>query len=346
MRPIDFLLLLSLLTSIGCQREDKLKSKIRIAVPKNLNYALLWIAKEKNFIRKSEIDVEFFAEEDPASLYQNRKVDLICSHLTEPILLHSEGINTEIIYRFTYTSGNDVLITKPKIKNLNELRNKKISFHGVNSSSHIFIEEILDKNGIKEGEYNTKNLKPQDVLSEIQKDNIQAGLTQIRYLKNKSADEYRVLARSSELPDLITDVMSGRTAFLRAHKIEIKKLIASLLEAREFCEANPKECKEILSKVFGESLDSISAEFDSLRFLSREENIQSLGTSKNESIDPFAIKENRVGIGQEKRGALFHASETIVQFLSTRGQLYKNPDLNQLIVNDYLKDKSIDENSK
>ncbi|TGL63060.1 hypothetical protein EHQ58_01010 [Leptospira ognonensis] len=336
MRLIDFILIFSLLTSIECQREDKLKSIIKIAVPKNLNYALLWIAKEKEFIKKSEIDVVFFSDEEPATLYQNRKVDLICSNLTEPILLHSEGIHTEIIYRFTYTSGNDVLIAKPNIKSLNELRNKTISFTGVNSSSHIFIEEILNKNGIKEGEYKTKNLKPEDVLSGLQKETIQAGLTQMRFLKNIPTDKYRILARSSELPDLITDVMSGRTVFLQSHRIEIKKLIAALFKAREFYESNPIESKEILSKVFGESKDAIASEIDSLRFLSREENIQSLGTSKNESIDPFAMKENRFGMGQEKRGALFHASETIIQFLSTRGQLYKNPDLNRLIVNDYL----------
>lgn len=331
-----FLFLFSMLAS--CQRNEKTNLTIKVGVPKNVSFALFWIAKEKLFFEKQKINVEIFSDGDLTKLYQNGKVDLICSNLTEPILIHSEGINTQIIYRFSYTSGNDIVIARPEFKKLSDLKGKIISFDRVNSSSHIFIEEVLDKNGVKEGEYLTKNLSLQNMVTEFQNGKIQAGHTNIRYLHELDPKSFSVIARSSDLPDLVTDVMSGRTKFLFKHKTDIKRLINALLLAKEYYETHREESIEILSKTFGEKNELISEELNSLRFLSREENFQSLGTVKKEHEETNPIKTHSFHMNQEKKGALFLAAETMIQFLRTRGQLYKNPNLNQLIVNEYLKE--------
>ncbi|MDZ4725253.1 MAG: hypothetical protein SH817_03805, partial [Leptospira sp.] len=82
-------------------------------------------------------------------------------------------------------------------------------------------------------------------------------------------------------------------------------------------------------------------ELGSIRFLSKEENIQTLNSSFNVMLanENTLVKNN--AMNKTSRGALFIAAETIVQFLRERGQLYRNPNLQKILDNEFLIEEKI-----
>ncbi|MDZ4728166.1 MAG: ABC transporter substrate-binding protein, partial [Leptospira sp.] len=278
MRPINLIFIILLIFSCHLPIEKKLT--IRIGVPKEIAHASIWIAKQKNFLKEINLDIVIDSQNNLNSFYKNGKLDLICTTLTEPILYTAEGRDSKIIFRFSYTSGNDVLISNSKIKNIHQLKKKIISFDGVNSSSHIFVEEILRKNQINEGNYYTKNISKNKVLEELLAGKIDAGHTHIRYLSDKKG-YFNILAKSSEIPDLVTEVLVGNTNFLNENKKQIKYLLNGLSLANDYIKENPSESAELLENIFLTPKDQIYKELGSIRFLSKEENIQTLNSSFN-----------------------------------------------------------------
>jgi NitT/TauT family transport system substrate-binding protein len=309
----------------------------------------IFIAQEKGIFKKNGLDIEIINEENIGGLYSEKKLDVICTALTESILFSSEGQPTEIIYRFSYSYTNDIIIAKNKIKNLESLRGKIISFDGINSSSHVFVQELLRKKGIEEGEYFSVNLPVNLVMTELEKGNIDAGYAKgVTSLEIKKRN-FHIIGKSSDDPDLVSDTLSVNLDFSKTHANEIGIIISSILEANELYRTNPEECISVLSQRFDKSKGEIEEELKGLKFLSLQENIQSLKIDNSE-IKPFDQKEISMGGGNphsqnmgigNRNGGLFIAGETIIQFLIKRGQLYKLPVLKTIINDTYLKKQNI-----
>ncbi|BDA80564.1 ABC transporter permease [Leptospira kobayashii] len=322
-----------------------------MGVPPHSGFSPVFIASEKGFFEKQKLDVELVISDNPADLYLEKKIDAICSGLTESILFFSEGHPTQIIYRFNYSLSNDLIVSSPKIKTIPELRGKKIAFNGVNTSSHIFVMQLLNKNGIREGEYSSSNLPFPKVWEELQKGNIQAGHIRGMDMTEIKKQGFNIIARSADVPDLLSDTLSVDSKFLKNHPSSIRKLVSAISEAREFYYKNNEESLSILSQRISKSETEISEELKSVRFLTLKENSQSLLNPDSETAQTFYPGGGGSGFAQgqtgsmmnfasmEKRGALFIAGESIIEFLRERGQLYRIPDLKNIFDDRFVQDR-------
>lgn len=323
-----------------CTNIKEKKSIVRIGVPPRVSFLPIYTALEKGIFKKNGVNVDLVLDEKVNEMYMERKLDIICTGLTEPILFSSEGHNTQIVYRFSYSIENDIIIANPKIKNLESLFKKKVGFDGVNTSSHIFVQQLLSKKGISEGEYYAVNVPVNRVMEELEKGTIDAGHTNGISISDVKKKGWNIIGRSADDPDLLSDTLSVDTVFLKNHSFEVEKIIASIIEARELYATNPAESIAILANKIGKKQENVKEELSGVRFLSLRENIQSLKTSdsqKTNSIYPqgMSVIENpNHGMNlnlTEKKGALFTAGETIISFLRERGQLYKMPILESII---------------
>ncbi|TGN10870.1 ABC transporter substrate-binding protein [Leptospira ilyithenensis] len=335
----------------GCSEKNLDSNRIRLGVPPQSGFSPVFIASEKGFFKKQGLNVDLVISDNAANLYLEKKVDAICSGLTESILFFSEGHPTQIIYRFSYSLSNDLIVSSPKIKTIAELSGKTIGFSGVNTSSHIFVMQLLNKNGIKEGEYLSSNLPFSKVWEELQKGNIQAGHIRGMDVAEIGKQGFNIIGRSADVPDLLSDTLSVDSKYLKNHSASIQKLVFAISEAREFYYKNREESLSILSKQISKSDAEISEELKSVRFLTLKENSQSLLNPDSKAVQTFYPGGGGSGFPQgqtgsmmnfssmEKRGALFIAGESIIEFLRERGQLYRIPDLKNIFDDRFVQDK-------
>ena len=122
--------ILFLILLVSCTEAKTRKNKIRLGVPPRTNFMHVFIAEEKGLFKKNELNVELFQAENLSELYSEKKIDVICTGLTESIVFSSEGHETKIIYRFSDSFTTDIIIAGSKIKDLSSLKKKKISFDG------------------------------------------------------------------------------------------------------------------------------------------------------------------------------------------------------------------------
>lgn len=345
---------------VSCSEAKRNKSTIRLGVPPRTNFMHIFVAEEKGIFKNNGIDVKINPTENINELYSEKELDVICTGLTESILFSSEGHETKIIYRFTNSFTTDLIIASPKIKDLSSLKGKKISFQGINSSSHIFIQQLLSKHGIQDGEYFAVNLPVNKVIEELQKENIDAG-----HITGVSPSEiikhgFHIIGKSEDDPNLLSDTLSVDGKFLKKHETELKLLVKSIDEAYNYYENNQEDSIAIFKTKTKKTDSQIKEELDGLKFLTLLQNQGNLKEPKeNSKINPPGIVNSEGILSGPKEGArnpgmilpgetmnfnsneeksgLYTAGETIIGFLKDRGQIYRNPVLKSIIDDRFVK---------
>lgn len=361
MRINNYIGIIFIILLVSCLEAKRNNAVIRIGAPTTTNFMHIFVAEEKGIFKKNGIDVKVIPSDNINELYSEKQLDVICTGLTESILFSSEGHETKIIYRFTNSFATDLIIASSKIKDLSSLKGKKISFQGINSSSHIFIQQLLSKHGIQDGEYFAVNLPVNKVIDELRKGNIDAG-----HITGVSPSEiikkgFHIIGKSEDDPNLLSDTLSVDGKFLKKHEPELKLLVKSIDEAHNIYLKNPEESIEIFTAKTKKTHVQIKEELEGLKFLTLLQNQGNLKEPKeNSKINPQGIlnpveissspKEGARNPGMilpgetmnfnsnEEKSGLFTAGETIIGFLRERGQIYKNPSLKSIIDDRFVKE--------
>ena len=113
---------------------------------------LAYIAQEKGIFEKNGVNVQLLFDKDYFSAvehYDNDDADGITVVFSDAIIQDSNGISTKVVYHIDSSQSGDAVISK--LKNLTDLKGKKIGVEGINSFSHLFVLKALEKVGLGEG---------------------------------------------------------------------------------------------------------------------------------------------------------------------------------------------------
>jgi NitT/TauT family transport system substrate-binding protein len=125
-----------------------------------------------------------------------------------------------------YSNGNDMIVGKPGIKSLKDLKGKKIGIE-VGLVEHLLLLHGLQAAGMKESDVTLVNAKTNEtpqVLASGQVDAIGAWQP-VSGQAMKGVPGSRPVYTSAKAPGLIYDVLSVSPASLAAHKDDYSKLI-------------------------------------------------------------------------------------------------------------------------
>jgi NitT/TauT family transport system substrate-binding protein len=113
-------------------------------------YEPIYIAREKGFINTKFIKlIEFGSASQVLRSYRKNLINGAGLTLDEVIFLKSIGFNPKIILVADISNGADVLIVKPYIKTLKDLKGKKIGVENT-ALGAFFLTRILEKAGLTE----------------------------------------------------------------------------------------------------------------------------------------------------------------------------------------------------
>ena len=300
----------------GCTpKKAKEKTPIKIAINSWAGHAHAYIAKEKGYFEKNGARVELVFDKNYTPCrqrYIDGKVDGIFGVYSDAILLSSEGISSRVVYVGDYCVSADVIVGKPEFKDLSGLKGKKVGIESVNTFSHLFVLAALEKSGVKEHEVRFEVVPAMDVPMAMEKGIIDAGHTWEPAKTAAIKKGYKVLAEAQYVPGLITDVLIFNARVIKERPGEIKAIVKSLLEARDFLYAHKEEAIRIMAKNEDMSKAEMQEGLSGVHHPDLKENLRAMQKS-------------------DETYSLFGSGKIIADFYLKRGQLLRLPNLDKII---------------
>ncbi len=200
------------------------------------------IAIQKGWFKEAGVDVEFVWMEYGPSMeaFQAGKVDAVTVTNGDQLVMGAAGKASKGIVLTDYSNGNDMIVGKPGINSIKDLKGKKIGLE-LGLVEHLLLLKALEANGMKESDVTIVSVPTNDTpqtLASGQVDAIAAW-----YPVSGQALELvpgsKPLFTSKEVPGLIYDFTVVATESLIKRKADWQKFAAVWPKITAFL-ADPK----------------------------------------------------------------------------------------------------------
>src|ERR1700691_3923216 len=186
------------------------------------------IAIDKGWLRDAGLDVKFEWFDYSASMeaFAAGKIDGDCLTNGDALVVGAGGARNVMILITDYSNGNDMIVARPGIKSLKDLKGKKIGIE-IGLVDHLLLLDGLKKQGMTQDDVtlvNSKTNETPQVLASGQVDAIGAWQPNSG-LAMKALPGARPVYTSAQAPGLIYDVLTVNPASMAAHRADYLKLI-------------------------------------------------------------------------------------------------------------------------
>ncbi|HEY3300249.1 MAG TPA: ABC transporter substrate-binding protein [Methylophilaceae bacterium] len=185
------------------------------------------VAIDKGWFKEAGIDVKFEWFDYGASMdaFTAGKVDAVFVTNGDALVVGSGGAKNTMILITDYSNGNDMIIGKPGVKSIKDLKGKKVGTE-VGIVDHLLLLDALQKSGMKESDITIVNTKINDTPQALAAGDLAA----IGVFEPSASQALKLVAgskpiyTSAQSPGLIYDVLTVNPASLSNHKAEWSKL--------------------------------------------------------------------------------------------------------------------------
>lgn len=206
----------------------------RAAEPLKIGYSdwpgwVAWqVALDKGFFKEAGVDVklEWFDYSASLDAFTAGKIDAVCMTNGDALVTGAGGGKSVAIVLTDYSNGNDMIVAKPGIKTLKDLKGKKVAVE-FGLVEHLLLLNGLKKAGMKESDVTLVNGKTNEMPQILASKDITAiGAWQpISGQAMKGVPGAKPLYTSAEEPGLIYDIVGVNPTSLAKRKDDWKKVV-------------------------------------------------------------------------------------------------------------------------
>lgn len=302
------------ITGLSCSRTE-VKRPIKIGLCIWPGYAHAFVAQEKGFFKEHKVSVELLLKKDTVEVvesYRRGELDGLFGVFPDIIMLNEEVIPTQVLYVVDFPVTGDVIVGRPELRSLSDLKGKKVSFEGINSFSHIFVLGVLERVGLNEADVQFEIIPALEVLTALEEGKIDAGHTWEPIKSRALQKGYKILAKAGDAPGVIIDVLAFRAKVVRERPDDILRILRSILEAKGFTSSHRGEAMEIAARAMGTSAKELESGFSGIQFPDVRENLKVMTDAKGSMT-------------------LYRAGQMVIKFYEEHGQLSKRYNLHSII---------------
>jgi len=208
---------------------------LRAAEPLKVGYSdwpgwIAWeVAIQKGWFKEAGVDVEFVWMEYVPSMDALAAGKLDATGMTngDAMVYGANGSKAVCILANDYSDGNDMIIAKPGINTVKDLKGKKIGVE-VNFVDHLLILKALELNGMKEADVTLVNVATNDTPQALASGQVDAVACwhPISGQALKLVPGSKAVFTSKDVPGLIYDCLYVSPASLAARKADWQKVVA------------------------------------------------------------------------------------------------------------------------
>jgi NitT/TauT family transport system substrate-binding protein len=211
-----------------------LRAGVVIAAPIKVGYSdwpgwVAWqVAIEKGWFKEAGVDVQFEWFDYVASMdaFTAGKIDAVTVTNGDAMVMAAGGAKNTMIMVTDYSNGNDMIVGKPGIKSLKDLKGKKVGLE-TGFVEHLLLLNGLEKAGMKESDVTIVNTKTNETPQALASGDLAAIAA---WQPNSGEAMKRVpgakpIYTSAHEPGLIYDVVTVNPASLASKKAEWAKFV-------------------------------------------------------------------------------------------------------------------------
>jgi NitT/TauT family transport system substrate-binding protein len=187
------------------------------------------IAIDKGWLKEAGVDAEFQWFDYSASMdaFGAGKIDAdLVTNGDALVMAGGGGVRGQMVMLTDYSDGNDMIVGRPGIKSIKDLKGKKIGVE-IGLVDHLLLLDALQKAGLSESDVTLVNTKTNDTPQVLASGEVAAiGAWQpVSGLAMQAAPGSKPLYKSSDEPGLIYDVLVVNPESLKARKADWLKLL-------------------------------------------------------------------------------------------------------------------------
>lgn len=186
------------------------------------------VAIDKGWFREAGVDVSFEWFDYSASMdaFAAGKIDAVTMTNGDALVTGSGGGKSTMIMLTDYSNGNDMIVAKPGIKSLKDLKGKKVSVEP-GLVEHLLLLNGLKKAGMKESDVILVNAKTNEMPQMLASADIAAvGAWQpISGQAMAGVPGSKPIYTSADEPGLIYDVLAVNPVSVKSHRAEWQKIV-------------------------------------------------------------------------------------------------------------------------
>jgi NitT/TauT family transport system substrate-binding protein len=186
------------------------------------------VAIDKDWFKEAGVDVKFEWFDYSASMdaFSAGKLDAVFMTNGDTLVTGSGGAKSSMILITDYSNGNDIIIAKPGIKSLMDLKGKKVGLE-VGVVEHLLLRAGMQKAGMKAGDILIVNTKTNEVPQVFASADISAvgAWEPIAGQARKAVPGSKGIYTSADEPGLIYDVLAVNPASVKARHADWMKIV-------------------------------------------------------------------------------------------------------------------------
>ncbi len=232
------------LLATGCDFFSEKALDVRIGLNAWPGYEFLTLAKAKGFFEKRKLNVkiiEFNSLSDSRQSFEQENLDVLGTTVVEALMAsHNSSVLPKIFYAVDYSSGGDMIYAQSNIKNMAQLKGKKIGLE-LGSLQVFELFRALDLANMKLSEVTIISIDPSNIEAKFLAKEVDAVVTYPPFsikLRAKSPKLNEVF-NSQQIPGELVDVLIANNSFAQQHPEAIDAIVAAFSEAYEYALKNP-----------------------------------------------------------------------------------------------------------
>lgn len=212
----------------GCSLAAQAAQPLKIGYSDWPGWVAWQVAIEKNWFKEAGVDVKFEWFDYSASMdaFTAGKIDAVFMTNGDALVTGAGGAKSAMIIITDYSNGNDMIVAKPGIKTLADLKGKKVAVE-VGLVEHLLLRNGMKKAGMNSGDITIVNAKTNEMPQVLTAKDIAAvGAWQpISGEAMKAVPGSKPIYTSADEPGLIYDVLAVNPASVKANRAEWQKVV-------------------------------------------------------------------------------------------------------------------------
>ena len=302
-------------------------SSVLQAAPLKIAYSdwpgwVAWeVAIQKGWLKQAGVDAEFLWFEYGPSMeaFTGGKVDAVMVTNGDALVTGANGAKNVIIMLTDYSNGNDMIVAKPGIKSVKELKGKKIGLE-VGVVEHLMLLNALKKAGLTEADVtiiNTPTGQTPQVLASLQVDAIAAWQPNAGQALKALAGSTAIYTSADE-PGLIYDTITVSPQSLAQHRADWVKLVSVWNKVLAYINnpATKADALKIMAARTGSTPEDYAAFISGTRFLTLTESAKIIA-SKSTGFSSLTASTS-VANDFNVKNAVYKQSQDVASYIDTK----------------------------
>jgi NitT/TauT family transport system substrate-binding protein len=253
----------------GCSRP---LPPVRVAGIVWVGYEPLFLARELGHYNQSRLRL-VESPSNTASLMSLATGDVEAASLTldEFLTAREGGLDVRVILVFDESAGADVVMARPQIRALTDLRGKRIGVEHT-AVGALMLAKLLEAAGLAADEVVKVALTSERHLAAYRAGEIDAVVSFEPYATQLAQAGAHRLLDSSAFPGLIVDVLAARSEALQAAPDQFRQLCAGYFRALAHLKHDPTEASKLMAQRMGIQSAEVLEALEGVRMLDLADN--------------------------------------------------------------------------